>query len=182
MSGNNSSVIFITEKPSVAQEYRKVLKVQSGEKTNGYIEGHSPVMNTNVIITWAVGHLIGICSPEEHNEDWKAWKRESLPMIPHPFQYKPMSGTYDQFKVVKSLYTRKDIDCIYYAGDSGREGIYIQALIRNQIFKHQSFSFEHYLVIWAVLYAVVLIYGNKGFHILQPVRFLRLIIIQILRG
>ncbi len=135
MSGNNSSVIFITEKPSVAQEYRKVLKVQSGEKTNGYIEGHSPVMNTNVIITWAVGHLIGICSPEEHNEDWKAWKRESLPMIPHPFQYKPMSGTYDQFKVVKSLYTRKDIDCIYYAGDSGREGIYIQALIRNQIFK-----------------------------------------------
>lgn len=129
------STIFITEKPSVAQEYRKVLKVQQSGKTNGYIEGYSSVMNTNVIITWAVGHLISICSPEEHNEDWKAWKKDYLPMIPNPFKYKPQSGTYDQFKVVKSVYTRKDIDCIYYAGDSGREGIYIQALIRNQIFK-----------------------------------------------
>lgn len=130
------STIFITEKPSVAQEYRKVLKVQtSGERTNGYIEGYSPVMMTNVIITWAVGHLIGICSPEEHKEEWKAWKKEYLPMIPSPFKYKPQPSTYDQFKVVKSVYTRSDIDCIYYAGDSGREGIYIQALIRNQIFK-----------------------------------------------
>lgn len=130
------STVFITEKPSVAQEYRKVLKVQTnGTKTNGYIEGYSSVMKDNVIITWAVGHLIGICSPEEHNEDWKSWKKESLPMIPHPFKYKPQGSTYDQFKVVKSVYTRSDIDCIYYAGDSGREGIYIQALIRNQIFK-----------------------------------------------
>lgn len=48
---------------------------------------------------------------------------------------KPQEATYKQFKIVKSLYTRKDIDCIYYAGDSGREGIYIQALIRNQIFR-----------------------------------------------
>jgi DNA topoisomerase-3 len=129
------STIFITEKPSVAQEYKKVLKVQQDGRTNGYIEGYSSVMNTNVIITWAVGHLISICSPEEHNEDWKSWKKEYLPMIPNPFEYKPQSNTYDQFKVVKSVYTRNDIDCIYYAGDSGREGIYIQALIRNQIFK-----------------------------------------------
>ena len=129
------STIFITEKPSVAQEYKKVLKVQQDGRTNGYIEGYSSVMNTNVIITWAVGHLIGICSPEEHNEDWKSWKKEHLPMIPNPFKYKPQSNTFDQFKVVKSVYTRNDIDCIYYAGDSGREGIYIQALIRNQIFK-----------------------------------------------
>ena len=130
------STIFITEKPSVAQEYRKVLKVQATEKTDGYIEGFSPVMNTNVIITWAVGHLIEICSPEEHNEAWGGtWKKENLPMIPETFQYKAGQRTASQFKIVKSLYTRKDIDCIYYAGDSGREGIYIQALIRNQIFK-----------------------------------------------
>ena len=129
------STIFITEKPSVAQEYRKVLKVSPGEKTNGYIEGFSPVMKTNVIITWAVGHLIGICSPERQNEDWKAWKKDTLPMLPKNFKYEPLSGTAEQFRIVKSLYTRKDIDCIYYAGDSGREGIYIQALIRNQIFK-----------------------------------------------
>lgn len=130
------STIFITEKPSVAQEYRKVLKVQSGEKTDGYVEGFSPVMNTNVIITWAVGHLIGICTPEEQNEAWGGkWSEDKLPMIPQTFKYKPQETTYKQFKIVKSLYTRNDIDCIYYAGDSGREGIYIQALIRNQIFK-----------------------------------------------
>ena len=130
------STIFITEKPSVAQEYRKVLKVQSSTKTDGYIEGFSPVMKTDVIITWAVGHLIGICSPEEHNEAWGGkWNRDMLPMIPEKFRYKPQSSTAKQFGIVKSLYTRKDIDGIYYAGDSGREGIYIQALIRNQIFK-----------------------------------------------
>lgn len=130
------STIFITEKPSVAQEYRKVLKIQSNGKTDGYVEGFSTVMNTNVIITWAVGHLIGICSPEEQNPDWGGvWSREKLPMIPETFRYKPQSATAKQFNVVKSLYTRKDIDCIYYAGDSGREGIYIQALIRNQIFR-----------------------------------------------
>lgn len=130
------STIIITEKPSVAQEYRKVLKVSSQGKTNGYIEGHSPVLNTNVIITWAVGHLIAICSPEEHNEEWGGrWSKDKLPMIPQTFKYKPQQSTYKQFKIVKSLYTRKDIERIYYAGDSGREGIYIQALIRNQIFK-----------------------------------------------
>ena len=128
--------IFITEKPSVAQEYRKVLKVQAEGKTDGYVEGHSSVLGKDVIITWAVGHLIGICSPEEQNEDWGGkWSLDHLPMIPKQFKYEPNQSTYKQFKIVKGLYTRSDIEAIYYAGDSGREGIYIQALIRNQIFK-----------------------------------------------
>lgn len=129
------STIIITEKPSVAQEYRKVLKVSPSGKTNGYVEGYSSVLGTNVVITWAVGHLIAICSPDKQNEEWSSWKKENLPMIPKQFKYEPQKSTFDQFKVVKSIYTRPDIDCIYYAGDSGREGIYIQALIRNQIFK-----------------------------------------------
>lgn len=128
--------IFITEKPSVAQEYRKVLKISSDKKTDGFIEGNSPVLGKDVIITWAVGHLIAICAPEKQNETWSGgWKKENLPMIPDRFKYAPLANTFSQYKVVKSLYTRPDIDCIYYAGDSGREGIYIQALIRNQIFK-----------------------------------------------
>ena len=128
--------IFITEKPSVAQEYRKVLQIQSHEKTDGYIEGYSPVLKKDVIITWAVGHLIGISSPEEQNPEWGGrWSTDKLPMIPQQFKYEPQKSTYKQFKIVKSLYTRKDVGAIYYAGDSGREGIYIQALIRNQIFK-----------------------------------------------
>lgn len=126
--------IIITEKPSVAQEYKKVLQVNGG-KNDGYIEGHSNVINCDVIITWAVGHLIAIAEPKEYNEKWEKWDKANLPMIPHPFKYVPLKNTSAQFKVIKSLYTRPDIDRIYYAGDSGREGIYIQALIRNQIFR-----------------------------------------------
>lgn len=145
------STIFITEKPSVAQEYRKTLKVESKGKTDGYIEGYSPVVDDNVIITWAVGHLIAICSPEEHNEDWGGrWSKAKLPMIPDEFKYKPQSATAKQFKIVSSLYKRKDITRIYYAGDSGREGIYIQALIRNQIFKSKPRIDER--VVWISSY------------------------------
>lgn len=130
------SIIFITEKPSVAQEYKKVLKIRQDERTDGYVEGYSSVMKSNVIITWAIGHLIAISPPDVQNEKWAGrWSKEKLPMIPTNFKYEPQKNTYNQFKIVKSLYTRKDIKAIYYAGDSGREGIYIQALIRNQIFK-----------------------------------------------
>ncbi len=138
--------IFITEKPSVAQEYKKVLKISPKGKTNGYVEGHSSVLNKDVQITWAVGHLITLASVDEHlegvlmsakelKENKRRWSKDNLPILPKKYLYKPSASTYDQFKVVKSLYTQKDIDAIYYAGDSGREGIYIQALIRNQIFK-----------------------------------------------
>lgn len=138
--------IFITEKPSVAQEYKKVLKVNAEGKTNGYIEGYSNELKKDVIITWAVGHLIALGNVDEqieqraipkkeYEEIRRRWSKENLPIIPKNYIYVPNPSTYDQFKVVKSVYTRKDIDAIYYAGDSGREGIYIQALIRNQIFK-----------------------------------------------
>ena len=130
------SIVFITEKPSVAAEYRSVLKLKDSSKSKGYYEDYSPVMNSNVIITWAVGHLVSLCTPDKQNPDWAGnWSKSKLPMIPENYKYAPLAGTKDQYDVVKSLYTREDIDCIYYAGDSGREGIYIQALIRNQIFK-----------------------------------------------
>lgn len=113
-----------------------MLGVIPNGKNNGYIEGHSNVMKDNVIITWAVGHLVSLCSPEKQNPDWGGrWDKAKLPMIPKEYKYEPLSDTADQFKVVKTIYKRPDVSCIYYAGDSGREGIYIQALIRNQIFK-----------------------------------------------
>lgn len=129
--------IFITEKPSVAQEYKNVLKVTPSGRNDGYVEGHSPVLKKDVIITWAVGHLLGLVSPEVYNEKWKEWSMSNLPLIPDDYKYGAQPSTLNQYKVVKSLYTRNDIDEIYYAGDSGREGIYIQALIRNQIFNKQ---------------------------------------------
>jgi len=126
--------IIITEKPSVAQEYKNVLKVVQSGKTDGYIEGKSSVLG-DVCITWAVGHLIKISEPKKHNPEWEKWNKANLPMIPQKVLYEPQASTRKQFEIVKKLYLRNDIDCIYYAGDSGREGIYIQALIRNQIFK-----------------------------------------------
>ncbi len=140
--------IFTTEKPSVAQDYRKALQVQSEERTDGYIEGYSPVLKKDVIITWAVGHLVAISSPEVQNPEWGGrWSASKLPMIPKDFKYEPTKDTYKQFKIIKSLYTRKDIEAIYYAGDSGREGVYIQALIRNQIFKNSPPKIEE-RVVW----------------------------------
>ena len=136
-------IILITEKPSVAQEYKKVLDVKAKSGTNGYIEGYSDFLKSDIQITWAVGHLISLGSVDEQKEQkilpktYKSspWRMENLPIYPEKWFYKENYATKEQFKVIKSLYTQKDVDCIYYAGDSGREGIYIQALIRNQIFK-----------------------------------------------
>lgn len=131
--------IFITEKPSVAQEYVKVLKLANAKREDGYTEGHSTVLNKDVQITWAVGHLIALGSVAQQNSLWdtKTWKegQKYLPMIPEEYKFFPQKATYKQFQIVKSLYTQSDVEAIYYAGDSGREGIFIQALIRNQIFK-----------------------------------------------
>ena len=141
-------IIFITEKPSVATEYKKVLGLQTKGKTDGYFEGYSPVMKDDVQITWAVGHLISIASVDEQldgkiysnaelTKNKRKWKDIPLPIIPEEWLYKVNSATYKQFQTVKKLYTDKGVTAIYYAGDSGREGIYIQALIRNQIFKNK---------------------------------------------
>ena len=141
------SIIFITEKPSVAQEYKKVLKISQKSKTNGYVEGNSPVMNAHVIVTWAVGHLVSLCGPEKQDPKWAGpWNAANLRMIPDRYKYEPLPQTADQFGVVKSLFTRSDVSCIYYAGDSGREGVYIQALIRNQIFQTKKPAFEEKIV------------------------------------
>ena len=129
--------VFITEKPSVAREYKRILGVSSGGG-DGYIEGYSQMLGKDVIITWAVGHLVTIAQPQEQDEKWGAtWSTMPMPIIPQTFKYKPIASAAKQFKVVQSIYKRDDIECIYYAGDSGREGIYIQALIRNQIFKNK---------------------------------------------
>ena len=115
--------IIIAEKPSVAQEYAKVLGV-SGNMGQGYIE------NESWIVTWTVGHLVTLSYPEKYDEELKEWKLDTLPFIPENFKYETIASTQKQFKVVKNLYNRSDIGAIYYAGDSGREGLYIQMLVR----------------------------------------------------
>ena len=118
--------VVICEKPSVAQEYVKALRVVSKEKNNGYIE------NDKWIITWTVGHLITMSYPEKYDKTMKEWSLETLPFLPESFKYETISAVSKQFNIVKKLYNRSDIDCIYYAGDSGREGLYIQMLVRQE--------------------------------------------------
>ena len=98
------SVVFITEKPSVAREYRKILHVSDSDGGKGYYEGQSSVMNANTIITWAVGHLVSLCTPDKQNPDWAGqWSKSKLPMIPDKYKYAPIEGTADQFHNVKSV-------------------------------------------------------------------------------
>lgn len=115
--------IIIAEKPSVASEYARVLGI-SGSMKNGFLEGNG------WIVTWSVGHLIQMSYPEKYNPAFKEWKLETLPFLPGEFKYEVIPAVKHQFQVVKKLYNRSDVKEIYYAGDSGREGLYIQMLIR----------------------------------------------------
>lgn len=115
-------VLVIAEKPSVGRDIAKALRV-SGKK-GGYIE------NDQYIITWAVGHLIGLKYPEEHNPAYKTWKKEDLPYVfPLSESLKVLPDTAAQFKVIKTLINRSDVDYLVNAGDAGREGLLIQEWI-----------------------------------------------------
>lgn len=123
--------VFITEKPSVAQDYRKALKVNVSGKHDGYMEGHSDVLNKQVCITWCVGHLCTLSYPEVYNENLKKWSLDTLPFLPAEYKYEVIPDVKKQFAIVKKLYHDADLEAIYYAGDAGREGLYIQMLVRQ---------------------------------------------------
>ena len=125
-------IVLITEKPSVAREYAKVLAVRPTGKADGYVEGYSSFLDKTVAITWCIGHLVTMSYPEKYNEDLKKWSLDTLPFLPDNYLYEVINnpGIRKQFSIVKKLYNDKDTDAIYYAGDSGREGIYIQELVR----------------------------------------------------
>ena len=114
--------LLITEKPSVAMEFAKALKVNAPRK-NGYIESNE------WIITWCVGHLVTMSYPEVYDEKLKFWRLDTLPFIPNEYKYEVIPATQKQFEIVKGLLQREDVDEIYNAGDSGREGEYIQRLV-----------------------------------------------------
>lgn len=129
--------IIITEKPSVAQEYRTTLQITPAGKRDGYVEGYSPVLNKNIVITWCVGHLCTMSTPDAYDASLKKWDLSMLPFLPREYRYEVIPEMRKQFGIVKKLYHDNDLDAIYYAGDAGREGIYIQALVR-QMAGHKS--------------------------------------------
>ncbi|EOT49493.1 DNA topoisomerase III [Enterococcus sulfureus ATCC 49903] len=106
--------LILAEKPSVAKDLSKVLGAK--EKHKSYYEG------PNVIVTWALGHLLGLKMPEDLNNDWQSWKMETLPMIPKKIGIKPLPKTGHQLKAIKQLASRKDVSEFVIATDAGREG------------------------------------------------------------
>ena len=114
--------LLITEKPSVAMEFAKALKITTKRK-NGYLE------SDDWIITWCVGHLVTMSYPEKYDEKLKFWRLDTLPFIPTDWKYEIIPQVANQFNIVKELLQREDVEEIYNAGDSGREGEYIQRLV-----------------------------------------------------
>ena len=114
--------LLITEKPSVAMEFAKALKINATRK-NGYLESNE------WIITWCVGHLVTMSYPEKYDEKLKFWRLDTLPFIPKEWKYEIIPNVANQFNIIKELMHREDIEEIYNAGDSGREGEYIQRLV-----------------------------------------------------
>ncbi len=115
--------LIITEKPSVAQDFAKVFRVAG--RNNGYIE------NGEYVITWCVGHLVEMVYPEDYDIKYKKWKLEDLPFLPQEYKYDVIQNVKQQYDVVHNMLQREDIDTVYWAGDSGKEGQTIEENIRN---------------------------------------------------
>ena len=124
-----SKALYIAEKPSVAQEFAKALKI-NGQKRDGYLESQDSV------VTWCVGHLVTMSYPEKYDIKYKRWSLDTLPFLPREFKYEVIPGVQKQFEIVKGLLNREDVDTIYVCTDSGREGEYIYRLVAQMAGVH----------------------------------------------
>lgn len=115
--------LIITEKPSVAREFAAVLHVNG--RQDGYIE------NEDYVISWCVGHLVGMVYPEDYDIKYKEWKLEDLPFLPKEYKYNVIKNVSKQYDIVHGLLQREDVDTVYWAGDAGKEGQTIEENIRN---------------------------------------------------
>ena len=124
-----SKALYIAEKPSVAQEFAKALKI-NGQRRDGYLE------SSDSVVTWCVGHLVTMSYPEKYDIKYKRWSLDTLPFLPREFKYEIIPGVQKQFEIVKGLLNREDVDTIYVCTDSGREGEYIYRLVAQMAGVH----------------------------------------------
>lgn len=117
--------VYIAEKPSVAQEFAKALKLNT-KRLDGYLE------SDEAIVTWCVGHLVTMSYPEEYDPALKRWNLQTLPFIPEEFKYEVIPSVAKQFQIVSGILNREDVDTIYVCTDSGREGEYIYRLVEQE--------------------------------------------------
>ncbi|NBH81723.1 type IA DNA topoisomerase [bacterium C-53] len=120
-----TKALFIAEKPSVAREFSKALKMDMKNR-DGYMECDK------AIITWCVGHLVTMSYPEIYDMKYKRWSFDTLPFLPEKFRYEVIESAKKQYAIVSSLLNRDDVTCIYVCTDSGREGEYIYRLVEQQ--------------------------------------------------
>ena len=106
--------IVLAEKPSVGREIARVLKCKNNK--GSYIEGNG------YIVTWALGHLVGLMDPEGYGDKYKKWSMETLPMLPKPMKLTVLKKTSKKYNEVKKQLLRNDVDEIIIATDAGREG------------------------------------------------------------
>ncbi len=121
---NMAKYLYIAEKPSVAAEFAKALKLNT-RRHNGYVESEEAVF------TWCVGHLVTMSYPDRYDPRLKRWSLDTLPFIPDQFLYEIIPSVSKQFEIVKELLHRADISRIYVCTDSGREGEYIYRLVEQ---------------------------------------------------
>ncbi|AWI04321.1 type IA DNA topoisomerase [Clostridium drakei] len=121
-----SKALFITEKPSVAMEYVKLLNVK-GTKRDGYIE------SDKAVFSWCVGHMVTMSYPEAYDSNLKRWSLDTLPFLPKEYKYEIIPAVSKQFNIVSGLLKREDISTIYVCTDSGREGEYIYRLVDQMV-------------------------------------------------
>ena len=124
-----SKALYIAEKPSVAQEFAKALKI-NGQRRDGYLESQDSV------VTWCVGHLVTMSYPEKYDIKYKRWSLDTLPFLPREFKYEVIPGVQKQFEIVKGLLNREYVVTIYVCTDSGREGEYIYRLVAQMAGVH----------------------------------------------
>jgi len=119
---NNIKKLIISEKPSVAKEFARVLKLNA-KSNNGYLE------SDDYVITWCIGHLVTMSYPDKYDEKLKFWNLYSLPFVPKEYKYEVIDSVSGQYNIVSKLLNREDIETIYVCTDSGREGEYIYRLV-----------------------------------------------------
>ena len=120
-----AKALYIAEKPSVAQEFAKALKLNT-KRRDGYLE------SDEAIVTWCVGHLVTMSYPEEYDPALRRWNLQTLPFIPEEFKYEVIPSVAKQFQIVSGILNREDVDTIYVCTDSGREGEYIYRLVEQE--------------------------------------------------
>ena len=114
-------IVVVAEKPSVGRDIARVL--HCGERGEGFLRGET------YTVTWAIGHLVTLCEPDEMDEKYKKWRMEDLPILPESIPTKVISKTKAQFQIIKKLINADETDSVICATDAGREGELIFRLI-----------------------------------------------------